>query len=73
QIAFGEHGDGGDARMRMEIAGAGDRRRRIDQVEEDERLEILAEVRRAHQPGDRGAAASLRAMNDLTRGGNGGG
>src|SRR3954447_495794 len=38
---------------------------RLEQVEEHERLHHLAEIRRAHQPGDRPVLAAARAVNDF--------
>src|SRR3954447_333502 len=62
-IAPGEHGDRADAGMGMHRhihqSAFG-----LEQVEKDEWLHHLSEVRRTHQPGDRPMATSARAMGD---------
>jgi hypothetical protein len=39
----------------------------IEEIEKDERLESLTEVRRTHQAGDGPVTVAVRPMYDLTR------
>src|SRR5207253_11295682 len=64
--AFPKIGERRDARMRMPP----DARKRpslgVEEVEKDERLESLTEVRRAHQTGDGPLMQAARPMDRLT-------
>lgn len=63
-IAFREHGDGRDAGMRMDRHPADRPAIDVEQVEEDEGLETLAEIGGAHQADDVAVAAPAGNMND---------
>jgi hypothetical protein len=64
--AFGKVGKGGNAGMRMQSeAFAGDSLV-VEEIKEDERLQELSEVGRAHQTGDRSFAVTAGAPGDLS-------
>src|SRR5258706_16090567 len=62
--ALGDIGQSRDAGMRMEAEGWKGLASVVDQIEEDERLEDLAQVAGAHQPGDRTVRVASRAVDD---------